>query len=134
MPADLPAPIAAYGEARPPALRALCARLAAALDEGLPEAERKIWHGHPVWFLEGNPVAGYSEQKAGLRLMFWSGADFGEPGLPVLGGKFRDASVIFTDVTELHDEDLRRWIPRAREVQWDYKNLAKRKGRLERLR
>ncbi|MCB0817993.1 MAG: DUF1801 domain-containing protein, partial [Flavobacteriales bacterium] len=94
----------------------------------------KVWHGHPVWFIEGNPIVGYSRQKAGLRLMFWSGADFGEEGLDVRGEKFKDASVFFTRVEDIDQEALRRWLQRSREVQWDYKNLVKRKGRLERLK
>jgi hypothetical protein len=132
--APLPPELPAYAAALPPAHQALCALLAAELDAGLPEATRKLWHGHPVWFLEGNPVAGYSAQKPGLRLMFWSGASFDEPGLPVLGGKFQDASAFFQGVDEVPLDDLRRWIGKAREIQWDYQHLVKRKGRLERLR
>ena len=86
-----------------------------------------------MWFLDGNPVAGYSRQKAGIRLMFWSGADFGEAGLNVLGKKFKDASVFFNAAAEVRDADLRRWLEKARVVQWDYRNIVKRKGLLERV-
>jgi len=54
----------------------ICNRLAEIIDQELKDAESKIWHAHPVWFLDGNPIVGYSKQKAGIRLMFWSGADF----------------------------------------------------------
>ncbi|MFM7857164.1 MAG: hypothetical protein ACKO96_35905, partial [Flammeovirgaceae bacterium] len=47
------------------------------------KAENKIWHSHPVWFLDGNPIVGYSKQKKGIRLMFWSGADFDEQHLNI---------------------------------------------------
>ena len=47
----------------------------------MPESESKIWHRHPVWFLDGNPIVGYSKLKAGIRLMFWSGASFEEEKL-----------------------------------------------------
>jgi hypothetical protein len=70
-------------------LRAACT----IIETQLPEAESKIWHAHPVWFLDSNPIVGYSKQKAGIRLMFWSGADFGEMQLNVKGEKFKDASV-----------------------------------------
>jgi hypothetical protein len=74
--------------------QAICNSLA----HGLPKAESKIWHAHPVWFLDGNPIVGYSRQKLGIRLMFWSGADFCEPGLDVVGNWFKDASVFFNDL------------------------------------
>lgn len=121
-----------YNAAQPDAYRAVCERLAAEIDRALPEAENRIWHAHPVWFLDGNPVAGYSVQKPGVRLMFWSGADFDEPALNIVGKKFRDASIFYRDAAAIDAGALRRWLARARDIQWDYKNLM-RKGRLERL-
>ena len=123
-----------YNERQQAGDRQICELLARLADQHLPEAENKIWHGHPVWFLDGNPVVGYSRQKPGIRLMFWSGADFGEPGLAVVGRKFKDASAFYNDVAEVDESDLRRWLDKAREIQWDYKNLVRRKGRLERLK
>lgn len=113
--------------------KAIAEQLASVIDTGLPEAESKVWHRHPVWFLEGNPIVGYSRQKAGLRLMFWSGRSFDEP---VLIGKsrFKDASTFYTAVEEIKTKDLKRWLAKAREIQWDYKNIVKRKGRLVRLK
>ncbi len=61
--------------------RLICETLSTTLCELLPEAENKIWHRHPVWFLDGNPTVGYSKQKAGIRLMFWSGESFHEDKL-----------------------------------------------------
>jgi uncharacterized protein YdhG (YjbR/CyaY superfamily) len=109
----------------------ICDLLAATIDSELPDAESKIWHAHPVWFLDGNPIVGYSRQKAGLRLMFWSGASFSEEKLNVIGKKFKDASVFFTAVEQINTEDLKRWLKKAREIQWDYKNIVKRKGLLQ---
>jgi hypothetical protein len=82
-----------YNENQEENLRKVCDLLAQEIDQNLPEAESKIWHAHPVWFLEGNPIVGYSKQKPGIRLMFWSGADFEEDALNVVGKKFKDASV-----------------------------------------
>jgi uncharacterized protein YdhG (YjbR/CyaY superfamily) len=123
-----------YNEQQEPSHKEVCDLLAQAIDRNLPEAENKIWHAHPVWFLDGNPTVGYSKQKPGIRLMFWSGADFEEAGLNVVGKKFKDASVFFNDVAEINKADLRRWLKKAKEIQWDYKNIVKRKGRLERLK
>jgi len=112
----------------------ICDLLANEISRGLPEAEDKVWHAHPVWFLDGNPIVGYSIQKPGLRLMFWSGRDFDEEGLHIHGEKFKDASIFYNDLSEVNLEDLQRWLKKAREIQWDYKNLVKRKGQLERLK
>ena len=112
----------------------ICDVLANELTHGLPEAENKIWHAHPVWFLDGNPIVGYSIQKRGVRLMFWSGKDFDESALNVEGEKFKDASIFYNDLSEVNSEDLERWLQKARAIQWDYKNLVKRKGQLERLK
>lgn len=112
----------------------ICQRLYGAIERALPEAEARIWHGHPVWFIEGNPIVGYSLQKPGIRLMFWSGAGFGEEGLTVRGEKFKDASVFYSDEADIDLLRLNRWLGMSRDIQWDYKNLVKRKGKLERLK
>lgn len=103
------------------------------IDNGLPGAESKIWHGHPVWFLAGNPIVGYSKLKDCIRLMFWSGADLDEPDLKPGTGKFKDASIRYTDAEEIDVDELKRWLAKGQNIQWDYKNIYKRKGRLERL-
>jgi uncharacterized protein YdhG (YjbR/CyaY superfamily) len=109
----------------------ICHKLSEEICKHLPEAENKIWHRHPVWFLDGNPIVGYSKQKPGIRLMFWSGADFDEEGLTVRGGKFKDASVFYNEVSEINTNDLKQWLQKSKVIQWDYKNLIKRKGKLE---
>ena len=123
-----------YNARQEPNHKKVCDLLAKEIDRGLPEAESKVWHAHPVWFLDGNPIVGYSKQKPGIRLMFWSGADFEEAGLNVVGKKFKDASVFFNAVADVKESDLRRWLKKAQEIQWDYKNIVRRKGRLERLK
>lgn len=111
----------------------ICNRIATTIETALPEATCKIWHSHPVWFLDGNPIVGYSQQKKGIRLMFWSGADFEEDQLSIRGEKFKDASIFYNHNTEINVEDLIRWLQKSRVIQWDYKNIAKRKGQLEKL-
>ena len=114
--------------------REIVEKLAKIINENLPEAENKIWHSHPVWFLEGNPIVGYSKQKAGIRLMFWSGKSFEEEKLNILGGKFQDASIFFNSVEEINENDLKKWLQKSQEIQWDYKNIVKRKGQILRLK
>ncbi len=126
--------ILAYNNSQSTEDKAICDLLAAEITKHLPETENKIWHRHPVWFLDGNPVAGYSKEKKGLRLMFWSGADFEEDELKVRGEKFKDASIFYNSIQEINTEDLKRWLEKSKEIQWDYKNIVKRKGILERLK
>jgi hypothetical protein len=131
---DVHPQILKYNQKLDPGDEDICDVLAGEIDRGLPGAESKIWHAHPVWFLDGNPIVGYSKQKSGIRLMFWSGADFGEAGLNVVGKKFKDASVVYKDAAEINKTALRRWLKKAREIQWDYKNIVRRKGKLEKLK
>lgn len=125
--------IKVYNDEQAPADKAICALLAKKITAALPEAENKIWHRHPVWFLDGNPVVGYSKLKDSVRLLFWSGQSFEEPGLHP-EGTFKAAEARYTDKKQVDVELLRVWLAKARDIQWDYKNLVKRKGKLERLK
>ena len=124
---------AAYHAKLEPNDQVICNLLAEVISTSLPEAEHKVWHAHPVWFLEGNPIVGYSKLKHCVRLLFWSGQSFDEPGL-ANEGTFKAAEARYTDVTQVDEEALRRWLAKARDIQWDYKNLMKRKGVLERIK
>lgn len=126
--------IQAYNKRQTRSDQAICNALADEIDARLRKAESKIWHTHPVWFLDGNPIVGYSKLKAGVRLMFWSGASFEEDQLKVGTGKFKDASVTYTSADEIDLKALRRWLKKAQTIQWDYKNVVQRKGVLERLK
>lgn len=126
--------IQAYNNSQSAEDKLICDVLAEQINLHLPEAESKIWHAHPVWFLEGNPIVGFSNQKKGIRLMFWSGKSFEENKLNVLGAKFQDASIFYNSVNEIDTTDLKTWLQKAISIQWDYKNIVKRKGILERLK
>jgi hypothetical protein len=122
-----------YNQAQAPTDRAICRLLAQEMDRHLPEAENKIWHRHPVWFLDGNPIVGYSKLKDCVRLLFWSGQSFEEKGLEK-EGSFKAAEARYTAVEQVDTKKLRRWLAKAADIQWDYRNLIRRKGRLERLK
>lgn len=126
--------IQSYNDNQTETDKEICDLLANTINNELIEAESKMWHAHPVWFLDGNPIVGYSKQKKGIRLMFWSGADFDEEALNVKGQKFKDASIFYNSISEVDVIELIRWINKSQQIQWDYKNLIKRKGRLERLK
>jgi hypothetical protein len=121
-----------YNQAHAASDRAICRLLAEQIDRKLPDAENKIWHAHPVWFLDGNPIVGYSKLKNCVRLLFWSGRSFKEKGLEK-EGSFKAAEARYNAVDQVDTEKVGRWLAEARDVQWDYKNLM-RKGRLERLK
>ena len=113
--------------------REICQLLANEIKKGLPEAESKVWHGSPVWFLEGNPVAGYAVLKDSVQLLFWSGQSFDEAGLRP-EGSFKAAEVRYTSSDQVNADALQRWLKKSKDIQWDYKNIVKRKGQLERLK
>lgn len=129
-----PQTIPAFNKAQSSEERKICDTLRREIDQGLPEADSKIWHGHPVWFLDDNPTVGYSKLKDGIRLMFWSGADFDEPALKPGTGKFKDASALYTDAEQVDLKDLKRWLGKAKTIQWDYRNIRQRQGKLLRIR
>ncbi|MFN4027756.1 MAG: DUF1801 domain-containing protein [Flavobacterium sp.] len=123
-----------YNNNQTPEEQMICWQLAEIISQNLPEAESKIWHAHPVWFIEGNPIVGYSKLKNGIRLLFWSGITFEEEALQPGTGKFKDASITYTNVQQINVSDLNRWLQKSICIQWDYKNIVKRKGVLERLK
>ena len=125
--------ISTYNNSQSTSDKAICELLKKEIDTILPEAESKIWHGHPVWFLEGNPIVGYHKLKDSVRLLFWSGQSFDEKDL-LPEGSFKAAEARFTKSDQINVPDLHRWLRKAREIQWDYKNIVKRRGVLERLK
>lgn len=124
--------IGAYNNAQTTQDKEICALLAQTIDTALPKAESKIWHRHPVWFLEGNPIVGYSKLKGCVRLLFWSGQSFDEAGLQP-EGSFKAAEKRYTALSEINTKELKQWLKKAEQIQWDYKNIVKRKGKLVKL-
>jgi len=124
--------IKAYNNKQSPEDKKICNILAEAIDRSLPAAENKIWHAHPVWFLDGNPIVGYHKLKDSIRLLFWSGQSFDEDDLQK-EGSFKAAEVRYTSVDQINKKDLARWLKKSKIIQWDYKNIVKRKGKLVRL-
>jgi len=137
----IPKDILAYNASQSPTDKRICTTLAKAIDAGLPATggdrecplESKIWHRHPVWFLAGNPIVGYHKLKDCIRLLFWSGQSFDEPGLAP-EGTFKAAEARYTSPDQIYQKDLKRWLKKSADIQWDFKNIVKRKGKLERLK
>lgn len=124
--------IKAYNNSQSADDKKICTVLAEEISSHLSEAENKIWHGHPVWFLDGNPIVGYHKLKNCVRLLFWSGQSFDEAGLQP-EGSFKAAEARYTNVEQINTKDLKRWLNKSKKIQWDYKNIVKRKGILERI-
>ncbi|MEO5891157.1 MAG: DUF1801 domain-containing protein [Ferruginibacter sp.] len=125
--------IEAYNNKQTADDKKICDILAKEISHHLPEAENKVWHAHPVWFLEGNPIVGYSKLKNNIRLLFWSGQSFNEVILQK-EGSFKAADLSYTSAEQINKADLKRLLEKSRQIQWDYKNIVKRKGMLERLK
>ena len=122
-----------YNQSKLPEDQLICDVLAKEINLHLAEAENKIWHAHPVWFLDGNPIVGYDKLKDCVRVLFWSGQSFDEENLQK-NRSFKASEIRYTHVDQINTSDLKRWLEKARKIQWDYKNIVKRKGVLERLK
>lgn len=109
----------------------ICSALDKLITKALPKAQAKVWHGHPVWFVDGNPVVGYSLKKAGIEVLFWSGQSFKLEGLRAIG-KFKAAGIAVPTIKDLNKKAMTAWLTEALAVQWDYQNLPKKRS-LEKL-
>jgi hypothetical protein len=125
--------IPSYNDSQTDDDKAICELLFTQINTALPQATSKIWHGAPVWFIDGNPIVGYSKLKSCVQLLFWSGQSFDEPGLSQ-SGSFKAAEARHTSVDQINIDDLQRWLAKSQTIQWDYKNIVKRRGVLERLK
>lgn len=112
--------------------KSICELLFQEINKSLNGAESKVWHRHPVWFINGNPIVGYSKLKNCVQLLFWSGQSFDEPGLES-EGSFKASQKRYTSLEEVNIEDLHRWLEKSKKIQWDYKNIVKHRGILEKI-
>lgn len=124
---NLPADIVEYHRSLDSEDAALCEELARIIGAELPEAEAKVWHRHPVWFLDGNPVVGYHRLKKAVRVLFWSGQSFRTPGLTP-NGSFEAADFQPASKSAIAHFPFAQWLAESREIQWDYKHIMKNKG------
>ena len=111
----------------------ICTLLFKEFTVGLKGAESKMWHGSPVWFYDGNPVAAFTKLKDSVQVLFWSGQSFDEPGL-TKEGSFKAAEKRYQTVGQVKVGELRRWLKKAKTIQWDYKNIVKNRGKVTRIR
>ncbi len=121
-----------YNRAQSAQYKEICNKLMEVIATELKKAESKLWHGGPVWFLDGNPIVGYSVRKAGVQLLFWSGQSFEDSGL-ISEGSFKAAQMYYVDIKDIKVTALRGWLKQAKRIQWDYKNIVKRKGKLVKI-
>jgi hypothetical protein len=125
--------VAEYNALQTASVREICDVLAERISARLSKSESKIWHGSPVWFIAGNPIVSYSVRKDGrVSLMFFSGQSFDEAALTP-EGSFKAAAIYYTEVKQIKRTHLEQWLKKAQTIQWDYKNIVKRKGVLEKL-
>ena len=125
--------VANYHASFPENEKQICQRLMDAIEQYLPQAIGKVWHGSPVWFVDGNPIVGFSKLKQQVQLLFWSGQSFDVAGLTPVG-KHKAAEVRYADAAGIDPDQLAIWLNKALVIQWDYKNIVKRNGELIRLK
>ena len=122
--------ISEYNKVQNEDIKMICDFLELNISKLLKKSESKIWHGSPVWFINGNPIVAYSLRKNNsVSLMFFSGQSFDEKDLQP-EGKFKAAEIFYTDIKEIKITHLKKWLKKAEAIQWDYKNIVKNKGKL----
>jgi hypothetical protein len=113
-------------------LRKICQKLRQEIDVSLSDGLSRLYHGAPVWFVDENPIVGYSLKKGAIALLFWSGQSFKESGLTPIG-KYKAGEICYRDSVEIDAARLAKWLAESRLTVWDYKNLRKNNGKLEPL-
>jgi hypothetical protein len=128
----MPTEIQKYNAVQKGENKLICQKLEAIIAKEMSKADSKVWHRHPVWFLEGNPVVGYSVLKDSVQLLFWSGQSFVDTELQP-EGSFKAAQMRYVTVKDIKVTVLRSWLKQAKRIQWDYKNIVKNKGKLVKI-
>ncbi len=121
-----------YHESQDAVSKAICDKLFTVISKELTKAENKMWHGSPVWFIEGNPIVAYSVLKKGVQILFWSGQSFKDTEL-IPQGSFKASEFYFTKLADIKVTAVRGWLKQAKKIQWDYKNIVKNKGKLSKI-
>lgn len=124
--------ISTYNESHPENLRSTCVLLMNEFNRALPDADARMYHGGPVWFINDNPIAGYYVGSDLVNVLFWSGQSFSRPGL-IAQGKFKAAGISYFGAADVDRDALQSWLEDSKTIQWDYKNLRAKKGKLDRL-
>jgi hypothetical protein len=92
------------------------------IDNELPDATTKIYHGIPVWCVGGQPTVGLKPAKAHLSVLFFRGQRVVEKlgqdatGTLVASGSFEMASVKLASAADLDADALRGWIRAAKQI------------------
>lgn len=110
--------LASYHKQFEPRVKKIMLLLKAELDAGLGEANCKLYHGAPVWFVGENPVAGYSLNSRGVCLLFWNGQNFKSANLHKVG-KFFAAELRLNSVDDIDTKELKSLIAKSKKQVWD---------------
>jgi hypothetical protein len=70
--------------------------------------------------------------KGCVRLLFWSGQTFDRTTLTPVGS-FKAAEFRYTSCDDVDATVLRNWLDQARDIEWNYRDIVKNRGQLERL-
>jgi hypothetical protein len=84
------------------------------IDSSIPGAERRIWHGHPVWMVGSKPVAGFKAYPKYVTFMLWRGQEVAdETGSLQAAGSAGMATVKVSNAAKVHGPVLRHWLEQA---------------------
>ncbi len=107
----------------------ICESLYAFINKMIYNSKCKLYHGAPVWFIDDNPIVGYSRKRNSISLLFWSGQSFTESGLSLVG-KFKAAEIIYSKNKDIDYMKLKKWIEESQKVIWNYKDIRKNDGEI----
>ena len=113
-------------------LRSVCEVLYEFINPKLCKNICKLYHGSPVWFIDDNPITGYSMKGNKISLLFWSGQSFIEEGLSSVG-KFKAAEIVYSNINEINFDKLEKWVNESQKIMWNYKDIRKNNGILSLL-
>jgi len=113
--------------------RKICQKLQNIIEKNLSNNHSKLFHGSPVWFINENPIVGFSQKQGKISLLFWSGQSFEESGLKPIG-KFKAAEIAYNEISDIDEHKIVLWLEESKRIIWDYKNIKKNMGELELLR
>jgi len=82
------------------------------LDTGATDAVGRVWHGHPVWLIDGTPVAGFKAYPKYVTFMIWGGQLLADESGRLERGA-RMGTVKLASVDDVDRELFLEWLQQA---------------------
>jgi hypothetical protein len=80
------------------------------LDAHLPQAEGRVYHGHPIWLVDKTMLAGFKVYSSYVTFMIWQGQDVDDPTGRLVPGARRMASVKLASPSDVDADAFAGWL------------------------